>query len=1462
MSACNNFVEQLWRKGKCSNCFQSKERHQNTVRADADVRKEEVINSHSQGNQAFQSKKISGLFKEENDEEKTILESANMVQTIAPSGTRDDKVVTGADGRKTEQGAKSLVGIKPKPMIRPKPRVPSGTVDSEKHVISCDENPLKSEDTLSDSIEVEDSPGKSHNRPRCNAKFAEKTEPLFSKPDDDLEVSKRANNKANIEPVSDRIVHDEECIREVDDSTDPVTAEQRNLVKISSKNDIDDITENERELLNLKIENDSGSDLDEYVPMKRSIILFTDEPGKEQNALKTDHVVSNTKESHGRNIMTCEPRTVTASGSYDSEVDEENEQSSRVLEFRNPLCFIANEIEMDDNERRNDTCDKLNPNEISSEFNSAKPFYVNGSGSTCRRENGSNNHNSEYENTRSSSGNNSSNGASGDVAARGKLNEEDIMISSKGTPDVLLEENGYVVMESSGTSNSSLGSSIWDSNRVSDFQESSCEGLHVEKASGKLNTGNDIDKPHCEILKNKLSNVQTVSSEKCDINTDLISENSTPKHFTKPYKVVDIGTGFECPTTEDHTDVPPLPPKEKDLRKGHINEFKHHVYLEPSEKAPMVPEQGPPDEEKETVPTLKGSGFASSPPSPAIQSVVERSPSVRRVPAPRPRSRVPSQFGTMPKPAPRTSRIIADVPETENTEVQKNMKVNSPPIASSPTPPKSSSSQPVTPVKSISPSPPQTRPTRSSTFSGTHSTPTSATPAKAQPSPKSTLRRAFASMKKLGGKKKNRLSKTLEISAPIIANENIPGTFTQKEVTPVQTTAEDNSFKTQQADLVDPEIPKNTEASSDVASVMSTLDRPISPPYSLPIDALPTAKQSVGPCTPIMETPPTIGYMNFPLSKGGGTLEKPKKPPRVTKLVKPFHYNETIPSDSSRRRDEEPTYLQPNQDVVTLKMEAALANLNDAEILAETLSRVEQEKLGPLPAIPKPRQVRFHCEKPDASKDSLGDKCDPAMRPTRVVSPTRSHVPEVKDDSKSCPRLPSRPPNPKPALHSMRGRSQSFDSRSLHMKKTVVRSRSLSSSSGLEKRYNKILKLQLQTLEEMINSWSAELLPDVNLDLSDTKWSDYEVCGELFDIKCAGAVLVPVKCAKFWEGNKKLLAKVEYPASSSTRAKELSPYRHDMRVTGTVSHHVNISRVLTHFTDAIPGDVIGREDCDSYETSVSITDQIPYETVACFLKRTKEEHENDPETYEKKICLLLLQLLSAIDHLHREAVVHRDLKAENLCLLDCGLLVVFNFQHALQQVQTTRPSPFIISKAAADDLGGNWEHLPPEILTSPEEATLLNYEGCDTFAAGCLVYELLHRSNPFAVNRLLIQQDFDQSDLPPIPVKSQFSRGLCIIARQLLRRFPQERLSAGEALQMLQVLLWGPRKLEDESVQSAVSDWLESERAHTVAMIARNQMQKGWSKDEFVEMYMKCEFLVDTSADSVSYIYQQLDLDK
>lgn len=60
----------------------------------------------------------------------------------------------------------------------------------------------------------------------------------------------------------------------------------------------------------------------------------------------------------------------------------------------------------------------------------------------------------------------------------------------------------------------------------------------------------------------------------------------------------------------------------------------------------------------------------------------------------------------------------------------------------------------------------------------------------------------------------------------------------------------------------------------------------------------------------------------------------------------------------------------------------------------------------------------------------------------------------------------------------------------------------------------------------MIHSWRDELLPDVGVDLWDTRWSDYEAHGNTLEVRSPGAILLPVKCAMFWEGNRKLLAKV------------------------------------------------------------------------------------------------------------------------------------------------------------------------------------------------------------------------------------------------------------------------------------------------------------------------------------------------
>ena len=385
-------------------------------------------------------------------------------------------------------------------------------------------------------------------------------------------------------------------------------------------------------------------------------------------------------------------------------------------------------------------------------------------------------------------------------------------------------------------------------------------------------------------------------------------------------------------------------------------------------------------------------------------------------------------------------------------------------------------------------------------------------------------------MKKLGGKKKNRHSKTIEISAPIAVNEDVPGFLAQKEAVRRRTMSDVTSPQAEHNSTKEGQRSEAAEASTPGAVPSPNASASAVPPTpSATGNSSLVEGRSSRTSSPIMQTEPGIGYQNFPLSKGGDTLERPKKPPRVAKVVKPLQHNERAPDEDTRQKHEEPTYLEPNEDELTLKVETALANLTDAEILAEALSRVEQEMLGPLPAIPRSRHVHFRCENSDSSKTTTLGKPELPKRPVRVVSLTLVNASGENSDSKSLrPRLPSRPPNTKPSGPNMRERSHSLDTRSVEKRKpVVVRCRSLSTSANvLEKRYNKILKLQMQTLEEMIHSWREELLPDPGLDLSDTRWSDYEICGDILDMECPGVVLLPVKCAMFWEGNKKLLAKV------------------------------------------------------------------------------------------------------------------------------------------------------------------------------------------------------------------------------------------------------------------------------------------------------------------------------------------------
>lgn len=682
MSSCDNFVEQLWRKGKCANCFQSREKHQNAAHkthedagsTTANCRPQRtVIRPQSQRNQnvcASNVEKTDNLFKQGQGKKEHGLENGvDDIKSITPCtahtimDTKDRW--TESDAFKKEQNSKPSVASKPKPVPRPRPRPSSRAVEFGCTATSRDESPQESAaKVLNGTIPLENTLGNSHNRPQCNANSLENSEELvLSILDHDKELEE--TNKPNIKSVCETEDHEEDAM----DVKDP-----ENEVELSDLNDSDivissnnavvvDSFQTETDLSACKTVDEDESDLDEYVPMKSNIALFCVE--SVHNELhETDVLEPNCEVNLDlREKASSDNRAIVA---CDSQTDEEN--SSGVLEFCNPLCVITNEMG-DTNKpttQESGDCDRLNDNPnkiIGLKSSTTEPFYVNRPSSSSSESTISSSQDSGYENTRKSIRSDSSHSASGNATdVLTHVKPEDV---SAADMPVIFSETSHSVfnIESSGTSSSSWGSSTWDSCSTSDFHETSSEAMVAEKSAGKFTAA--VDKPHSEVLTTQTSNGQSTG-----MGSGPVYVNTTLKPVTRPYKVVDISSGVSVPEMESQNDAPPLPPKEKDLKKDQ-GEVLNHVYLEPSEETMITPEQGPSNEKKEVVPVPKVSSSPSLSQNQAPNSVTDKSPAVRRAPAPRPRSRVPSQFGTLPKPAPRMSRILSDTSVKVDNKEQK-----------------------------------------------------------------------------------------------------------------------------------------------------------------------------------------------------------------------------------------------------------------------------------------------------------------------------------------------------------------------------------------------------------------------------------------------------------------------------------------------------------------------------------------------------------------------------------------------------------------------------------------------------------------------------------------------------------------------------------------------------------------------------------------------------------------------
>lgn len=313
--------------------------------------------------------------------------------------------------------------------------------------------------------------------------------------------------------------------------------------------------------------------------------------------------------------------------------------------------------------------------------------------------------------------------------------------------------------------------------------------------------------------------------------------------------------------------------------------------------------------------------------------------------------------------------------------------------------------------------------------------------------------------------------------------------------------------------------------------------------------------------------------------------------------------------------------------------------------------------------------------------------------------------------------------------------------------------------------------------------------------------------------------------------------------------------------------------------------------CGSLKSRVVvITREVPFQTVADFVREGVSRHTLNPELYERQVCLLLLQLCSGLEHMKPFHVTHCDLRLENLLLVNCatpsaqdvpeqnnnssGSVTnnsgsISNLSNAASAASnSTCPARLIISNFSQakqkSSLMVDPGTLRDQSRLAPEIITATQYRKCDEFQTGILIYEMLHRPNPFEEQPELKEREYTWADLPTLPVRSLYSQGLQSLSRLLLTVNPSERIRMAEARACLQCLLWGPREdlftalgctgpLSGPSHREAtLQNWLDLKRTLMMIKFAERSMDSGCGVS--LEDWLCCQYLAFASTESLSRV--------
>ena len=167
--------------------------------------------------------------------------------------------------------------------------------------------------------------------------------------------------------------------------------------------------------------------------------------------------------------------------------------------------------------------------------------------------------------------------------------------------------------------------------------------------------------------------------------------------------------------------------------------------------------------------------------------------------------------------------------------------------------------------------------------------------------------------------------------------------------------------------------------------------------------------------------------------------------------------------------------------------------------------------------------------------------------------------------------------------------------------------------------------------------------------------------------------------------------------------------------------------------------------------------------------------EEEETLFESQARDILRQVLSAVQSLHSQGVVHRDIKLENVFISTKSSVKVLDFGL----------STFVTEDTSLSELSGTPSYLAPEMINKSLHPTGSGYgRPVDVWACGVLLYVMISGTFPFwhekqlSSFQLILEGDIDFSNEGWDEVSEEAKN----LIRSLLTLDPSARPSASEAL--------------------------------------------------------------------------------